>query len=89
MKNLRTLNRAMELAKRADVAITMSKRPSQRDARSQEQRKSTAVQQPEQQRKPGYWQNRKQNKNWKFGNASAYGGQPQRTGNFPAGELTR
>ena len=30
MKNLRTLNRAMELAKRADVAITMSKRPGQR-----------------------------------------------------------
>ena len=28
MKNPRTLNRAMELAKRADVAITMSKRPS-------------------------------------------------------------
>ena len=36
MKNPRTLNRAMELAKRAEVAITMSRRPSQRDAESQE-----------------------------------------------------
>ena len=31
MKNPRTLNRAMELAKRADVAISMSRRPGQRD----------------------------------------------------------
>ena len=35
MKNPRTLNRAMELAKRADVAVTMSRRPGQRDAGSQ------------------------------------------------------
>ena len=54
MKNLRTLNRAMELAKRADVAITMSRRPGQRDAGCQEQRKPTAIQQPGQQRKRGY-----------------------------------
>ena len=39
MKNARTLNRAMELVKRADVAITMSRRPGQRDVGSQEQRK--------------------------------------------------
>ena len=36
MKNLRTLNKAMELAKRADVAITMSRRPGQWDTGSQE-----------------------------------------------------
>ena len=85
MKNPRTLNRAMELAKRADVAITMSRRPGQRDAGSQEQKKPAAGQQSEQQRKRGYWQNRKQNKNWKSGNAGAFGGQPQRTGNFSQG----
>ena len=54
MKNPRMLNRAMELAKRADVAITMSKRPGQWDAGSQEQKKPAAVQQPEQQRRRGY-----------------------------------
>ena len=56
MKNPKTLNRAMELAKRADVAITMARRPSQRDAGSQEQRKPAAGQQHEQQKKKGYWQ---------------------------------
>ena len=85
MKNPRTLNRAMELAKRADVAITMSRRPGQRDAGSQEQKKPAAVQQPEQQRRRGYWQNRKTNKNWKSGNAGASGGQPQRTGGYSQG----
>ena len=85
MKNLRTLNRAMELAKRADVAITMSRRLGQQDAGSQEQKKPAAGQQPEQQKKRGYWQNRKQNKNWKFGNAETSGGQPQRTGGFSQG----
>ena len=54
MKNPRTLNRAMELAKRADVAITMSRRPSQRDAGSQDQKKPVAGRQPELQRKRGY-----------------------------------
>ena len=63
MENPRTLNRAMELAKRADVAITMSRRLGQRDAGSQEQKKPAAGQQPEQQRRRGYWQNKKQNKN--------------------------
>ena len=63
MKNPRSLNRAMELAKRADVAITMARRPAQRDAGSQEQKKPAAGQQPEQQRRRGYWQNRKTNKN--------------------------
>ena len=58
MKNPITLNRAIELAKRANVAITMSRRPGQRDTGSQEQRKPTVVQQPEQQRKRGHWQNR-------------------------------
>ena len=53
MKNPRTLNRAMELAKRADVAITMSRKPGQRDAGSQDQRKPAASQQSEQQRKRG------------------------------------
>ena len=48
LKNPRPLNRAMELAKRADVAITMSRRPGQRDAGSQEQKKPAASQQPEQ-----------------------------------------
>ena len=86
MKNPSTLKRAMELAKRADVAITMSRRPVQRDAGSQEQKKPAAGQQSEQQRKRGYWQNRKQNKNWKSGNAGASGGQPQRTGNFSQGK---
>ena len=85
MKNPRTLNRAMELAKRADVAITMSRRPGQRDAGSQEQKKPATGQQPEQQRRRGYWQNRKTNKNWKFGNAGASGGQPQRTGGYSQG----
>ena len=85
MKNPRTLNRAMELAKRADVAITMSRRLGQRDAGSQDQKKPAMGQQSEQQRKRGYWQNRKQNKNWKSGNAGASGGQPQRTGNFSQG----
>ena len=85
MKNPRTLNRAMELVKRADVAITMSRRPGQRDAGSQEQKKPAAVQQPEQQRRRGYWKNRKSNKNWKFGNAGASGGQPQRTCGFSQG----
>ena len=85
MKVPRMLNRAMELAKRADVAIAMSRRPGQRDARSQEQRKPILVQQPQQQRRRGYWKNRKQNKNWKSGNAGASGGQPQRTRNFPQG----
>ena len=47
MKNPRTLNRAMELAKRADVAITISKRPGQWDSRSEEQKKPTAGQQTE------------------------------------------
>ena len=47
MKNPRSLNRAMELAKRADVAITMARRPAQRDAGSQEQKKPAAGQQPE------------------------------------------
>ena len=51
MKNPRSLNRAMELAKRADVAITMARRPAQRDAGSQEQKKPAAGQQPEQQRR--------------------------------------
>ena len=85
MKNLRTLNRAMELAKRADVAITMSRRPGQWDAGSQEQRKPAASQQLEQQRKRGYWQNRKQNKNWRAGNAGTSGGQAQHAGQFPRG----
>ena len=71
VKNPRKLNRAMELAKRADVAITMSRRPVQWDAESQEQKKPAASQQSEQRRKRGYWQNRKQNKNWKSGNAEA------------------
>ena len=35
MKNPTTLNRAMQLAKRADVAMTMSRRPGQRDADTQ------------------------------------------------------
>ena len=48
MKNPRTLNRAMELEKRADVAITMSKRPGQWDAGSQDQKKPAAGQEPEQ-----------------------------------------
>ena len=47
MKNPRMLNRAMELAKRADVAITMARRPAQRDAGSQEQKKPAANQQSE------------------------------------------
>ena len=85
MKNLRMLNRAMELAKRADVAITMSRRPGQRGVGSQEQKKPAVGQQPEQQRRRGYWQNRKQNKNGKSGNARASGGQPQRTGGYSQG----
>ena len=85
VKNPRTLNRGMELAKRADVAITMARRPAQRDAGSQEQKKPAAGQQPEQQRRRGYWKNRKQNKNWKSGNAGASGGQPQRTGGYSQG----
>ena len=40
MKNLSTLNRAMQLAKRADMAITMSRRPGQRDVGSQDQKKT-------------------------------------------------
>ena len=32
IKNPSMLNRAMQLAKRADMAITMSRRPGQRDA---------------------------------------------------------
>ena len=63
MKNPRMLNRAMELAKRADVAITMSRRPDQQDVGSQEQKKPAAIQQPEQQRRRGYWKNKKQNEN--------------------------
>ena len=47
MKNPRMLNRAMELAKRADVAITMSRKPGQRDTGSQDQRKPAASQQSE------------------------------------------
>ena len=85
MKNPRTLNRAMELAKRADVAITMSRRPGQWDAGSKEQEKPAAGQQPEEQRKRGYWQNKKQNKNWKSGNVGAFRGQPQCTGVFLQG----
>ena len=85
MKNPKTLNRAMELAKRADVAITMARRPSQRDAGSQEQRKPAAGQQHEQQRKKGYWQNRKQNKNWRSGNAGTSGGQAQHAGQYQRG----
>ena len=85
MKNPRTLNRAMELAKRADVAITMSRKPGQQDTRSQDQRKPVASQQSQQQRKRGYWQNRKQNKNWKSGNAGTSGGQAQHAGQFQRG----
>ena len=86
MKNPRTLNRAMELAKRADVAITISRRSGQRDARSQEQKKPAAVQQPEQQSEDeGTGKTRKANKNWKSGNAGASGGQPQRTGGYLQG----
>ena len=48
MKNPRTLNRAMELAKRADVAITMSRRPGQWDAGSQDQKRPATGQQSEQ-----------------------------------------
>ena len=85
MKNPRSLNRAMELAKRADVAITMARRPAQRDTGSQEQKKPAAGQQPEQQQRRGYWQNRKTNKKWTSGNTGASGGQPQRTGGYSQG----
>ena len=75
----------MELAKRADVAITMSRRPSQRDAGSQEQKKPAAGQQPEQQRKKGYWKNFENQKNWKSGNTGPSGSQTQPTGHFQRG----
>ena len=40
MKNLSTLNHTMQLAKRADMVITISRRLGQRDAGSQDQKKT-------------------------------------------------
>ena len=70
------------------MAITMSRRPGQRDVGSQEQKKPAVSQQqqPEQQKKRGYWQNRKyQNKNWRSGNAGTSGGQTQQTTQYQRG----
>ena len=40
MKNTRTLNQTMKLAKRAGIAVTMSRRPGRREASVQDQKKS-------------------------------------------------
>ena len=74
MKNPRTLNRAMELAKRADVAITMSRRPGQQDVGSQEQRKPDVGQQSSNRRKEGTSKTENKTKNWKSSNTGASGG---------------
>ena len=44
MKNPRTLNQAMKLAKRADIAMTMSRRQGQKETGLQEQRKAGDLQ---------------------------------------------
>ena len=85
MKNPKTLTRAMQLAKSADVAIAMSKRPGQREAGSQDLKKPAEGRQPEAQRRRGYWQNKKQNKNWRSGNAGTSGGHTQQTGQIQWG----
>ena len=85
MKIPRTLNQAMKLAKRADVAVTMSRRPGQKDAGSQDQRKTGDAQASGSGGRRGYWKNFKQNKNQQSGQSGASRSQPQRTGNQAQG----
>ena len=84
MKNPTTLNRAMQLAKRADVAMAMSRRPGQREVDSQQKKTDGAQASGSGGFKKGYFKNWKQNKN-QSGQPGASGGQPQRTGNFSQG----
>ena len=84
MKNPTTLNKAMQLAKRADVAMTMSRRPGQRDADAQQRKTDGAQASGSRGGHRGYYKNFKNNKN-QSGQPGASGGQPQRTGNFPQG----
>ena len=84
MKNPTTLNRAMQLAKRADVAMTMSRRLGQRDADSQQKRTDGAQASGSRGGHRGYYKNFKSNKN-QSGQPGASGGQPQRTRNYPQG----
>ena len=81
MKNPRTLNQAMKLAKRADIAVTMSIRPGQKGVGPQDQRKAGDMQASGSGGRKGYWKNFKQNKNQWSGQSGASGSQPQRTGN--------
>ena len=85
MKNPRTLNQAMKLAKRADIAVTMSRRPGQKEAGPQDQRKAGDMQASGSGGRKGYWKNFKQNKNQQSGQSGASGSQPQRTGNQAQG----
>ena len=78
MKNPTTLNRAMQLAKRADMAIAMSRRPGQRDADAQQKKPDGAQASGSGGQKKGYWKNWKNNKNVS-GQSGASGGQFQRT----------
>ena len=84
MKNPTTLNRAMQLAKRADVTMTMSRRPGQRDVDQQQKKTDGAQASGSSGNRKGYYKNWKTNKKMS-GQSGATGGQPQRTGNFPQG----
>lgn len=57
VKHPRMLQQAMKLAKRADVAITMSRRLGQRYASPQHQKKTGDTQASRSRGRKGYWKN--------------------------------
>ena len=63
MKTPRILNQAMKLAKRANVAVIMSRRLHQKDAGAKDQRKTGDTQASGFAKRKGYCKNYKQNKN--------------------------
>ena len=85
MKNPSTLNHAMQLAKRTDMAITMSRRPGQRDVGPQDQKKTGDAQASRSTGKKGYWQNIKQNKKCSLDSLERLGFSPNAQGIFRRG----
>ena len=85
MKTPRILNQAMKLAKRADMAINMSRRPGQRDAGSQDQKKTGDAQASGSTGKKGYWKNIKQNKKCSLDSLERLGVSPNAQGIFRRG----
>ena len=81
MKNPRTLNQVMKLAKRADIVVAMSRKLGQTDAGSLEQRKTGDAQAYGSIGRRGYWKNYKQNKNQQSEQSGASRSQPQRASN--------